>query len=109
MNGEQDNPGASTDFLVPISVSPAGGYAQNSLQDYMGLPTKVAGYNHIALPLRAYNLIWNEWFRDENLQNSIPVPKGEVQTPSPILFCSVVVSATIILLLRCPGPKRVPL
>ena len=77
MNGEQDNPGASTDYLVPISVSPAGGYAQNTLQDYMGLPTKVAGYNHIALPLRAYNLIWNEWFRDENLQNAVPVPKGD--------------------------------
>jgi hypothetical protein len=37
----------------------------------MGLPTKVAGFDHSALPLRAYNLIWNEWFRDENLQNSV--------------------------------------
>jgi hypothetical protein len=37
----------------------------------MGLPTKVAGFDHSALPLRAYNLIWNEWFRDENLQNSL--------------------------------------
>ena len=30
-----------------------------------------------SLPFRAYNLIWNEWFRDENLQNSVPVPKGD--------------------------------
>ena len=33
--------------------------------------------SHSALPLRAYNLIWNEWFRDENLQNSVVVDKGD--------------------------------
>lgn len=68
LNGEQRNPGDSTDYVVPKSTSPVGGYLEASLHDYMGLPTKVAGFDHSALPLRAYNLIWNEWFRDENLQ-----------------------------------------
>lgn len=80
--GEQDNPGDSTSFVIPQQVSPAGGYAPLSLQDYMGLPTVgqvTAGQtvSHSALFLRAYNLIYNEWFRDENLQNSRTVDKGD--------------------------------
>lgn len=75
--GEQVNPGDSTSFLVPTSTAPAGGYQNGSLQDYLGLPTLVAGYTHSALFTRAYNLIWNEWFRDQNLQNSITVDKGD--------------------------------
>lgn len=84
--GEQDNPGDSTSYLVPQIVSPAGGYVPpanwasptsnelaSSLYDYMGLPTRIAGISHSALPLRAYNLIYNDWFRDENLVNSTPV------------------------------------
>ena len=76
-NGEQDNPGDSTDFLVPEMTSPAGGYAVGTIHDYFGLPTEVAGLTHSALWHRAYNLIYNEWFRDENLQNSLTVPKGD--------------------------------
>lgn len=77
-NGAQDNPGDSTSFLTPQQVAPAStGYAVGSLQDYFGLPTGVAGYTHNALPLRAYNLIWNTWFRDQNLQNSLTVDKGD--------------------------------
>ena len=80
--GEQENPGDSTAYLVPQMTSPAGGYAANSLQDYMGLPTagQITGSNtitHSALWTRAYNLIWNEWFRDENLQGSVAVDKGD--------------------------------
>lgn len=80
--GEQINPGDSINYVIPQQVSPAGGYAPLSLQDYMGLPTvgQVTGgltVSHNALPLRAYNLIWNEWFRDENLQNSLTVDKGD--------------------------------
>ena len=80
--GQQDNPGDSISFVVPQQVCPAGGYAVNSLQDYFGLPTvgQVGGghtVSHSALPLRAYNLIYNELFRDENLQNSVTVDKGD--------------------------------
>lgn len=78
MMGEQNNPGDSTDYVTPQIVSTAvTGYAENSLYDYFGLPTKVPGLSHSALPLRAYQLIWNEWFRDQNLQQSAPVPKGD--------------------------------
>ena len=70
--GEQKTPGAPTDYLVPQCLSPAGGWPIGSLGDYFGLPTAgqvAAGkqISHSALPLRAYNLIYNEWFRDENL------------------------------------------
>lgn len=76
-NGEQDNPGDSVSFLIPQIVAPVGGYAEQSLSDYFGLPTKVAGISHSALWHRAYNLIWNTWFRDENLQNSVPKNMGD--------------------------------
>lgn len=77
-NGEQINPNDSTDFLVPRLQAPAvTGHAVGSLSDYLGIPTGVAGLYHSALWHRAYNLIWNEWFRDENLQNSVTVDKGD--------------------------------
>lgn len=76
--GEQLKPGDSIDYITPSTETPAGGYPANTLGDYFGLPTvgaipaqnKVA---HSALPFRAYNLIWNEWFRDENLQDPVTV------------------------------------
>lgn len=82
MQGEQADPGDSIDYIVPTMTSPAGGYAALSLQDYMGLPTagQITGANtvtHNSLPLRAYNLIWNQWFRDENLQDSAVVDKDD--------------------------------
>ena len=68
-NGEKINPNDSTDYLVPQATATN---AQNlSLWDYMGLPTNVAKKLSVsALPFRAYYRIWNEWFRDENLQDS---------------------------------------
>ena len=71
-NGEQTNPGDSTDFLVP-TMTTAAGYTENSLSDYFGLPTGVAGLSHSSLWHRAYNLIYNEWFRDQNMQDSVVV------------------------------------
>ena len=76
-NGEQANPGDSTDYVIPQMVSPGGGYAANSLSDYFGLPTGVGSLSHSALFHRAYNLIWNEWFRDQNLQNAVVVDKDD--------------------------------
>lgn len=81
--GEQPNPGDSTDFLVPTISSAAGGFVSGSIYDYMGLP--VAGstvdptgvITVSSLPLRAYNLIYNEWFRDQNMQNSVTVRKTD--------------------------------
>lgn len=71
-NGQQDYPGASTDYLVPQTSAPADkGFPVGSLEDYFGLPTGVKGIKANELAARAYALIWNEWFRDENLQNPI--------------------------------------
>lgn len=74
--GEQTNPGDSVDYVIPQVNSPGGGYTSGSIADYFGLPT---GHtcNVSALPFRSYALIWNEWFRDQNLQDSISVPKGD--------------------------------
>ena len=86
--GQQANPADSISYVVPQQVSPAGGYAIGSLQDYMGLPTvgqvgAGATVSHAAFWTRAYNLIWNEWFRDENLQNSVVVDHGDGPDATP--------------------------
>ena len=80
--GQQNNPSDSISYVVPQQVSPTNGYAIGSLQDYMGLPTvgqvdTGRTVTHGAFWTRAYNLIYNEWFRDENLQNSVVVDTGD--------------------------------
>jgi len=78
-NGAQDKPGDSTDFTIPqvtINASPVTG--TGSLADYFGLPLSSASTTTFnALPFRAYNLIWNEWFRDQNLQDPLPEHTGD--------------------------------
>lgn len=77
-NGFQVNPGDSTDFTVPTMTAPAmGGVAESSLADYMGIPTQINSLVFNSLHFRAYNLIWNEWFRDENIQDSVTVDLGD--------------------------------
>jgi hypothetical protein len=71
--GEQDNPGDSTDYLVPQT---SGTITNSTLYDYFGVPTDVSlSFNNLCG--RAYNLIYNEWFRDQNLQDSVVVDKGD--------------------------------
>lgn len=75
-NGEQTDPGDSIDYTIPTMDAPeTTGYANESLSDYFGIPTQVADLTHNSLHHRAYNLIYNEWFRDENLQDSVTVDK----------------------------------
>lgn len=74
--GEQENPGDSTDYLIPTYTASTGP-AVGSLSDYFGIPTGINNISFNILPHRAYWLIWNEWFRDENLQNSAPLFKGD--------------------------------
>ena len=83
-NGQQDYPGASTDYLVPQTTAPSDkGFPVGSLEDYFGLPTGVKGIKANELAARAYALIWNEWFRDENLQNPINLSTyAEISTAS---------------------------
>ncbi|QXP08387.1 MAG: major capsid protein [Arizlama microvirus] len=80
--GEQVNPADSISFTVPQVTSPVGGWAVGGLFDHLGVPVagQIPGGNTItvnALPRRAYWTIYNQWFRDENLNNSIAVSMGD--------------------------------
>lgn len=70
MMGEQRNPSDSIDYIFPTINSGENGFPVGSLFDYFGVPTGVPNLSVNSMPFRAYNLIWNEWFRDENLQES---------------------------------------
>ena len=74
--GEQVDPGDSIDYTIP--QLPVTNAPEGCLCDYFGFPTKIAAtYNANSLFFRAYNLIFNEWFRDQNLQDSLNVPRND--------------------------------
>lgn len=78
---EQEDSGDTTDYVIP-TVSATGNSKNTyigSLWDYFGLPVNTAGNlsGISALPFRGVYLIWNEWFRDENLQKSVKIQKGD--------------------------------
>lgn len=64
----------SVEYSVPQVTAPEGGWSIGSIADYMGVPTGVANLSVNALPFRAYALIMNEWFRDENLSDPLNIP-----------------------------------
>lgn len=67
-----------TEYTMPQITSPADqGWSVGTLADYFGIPTGVAGLSVSALPFRAYALIMNEWFRDQNLQDPLVVPTDD--------------------------------
>lgn len=78
---EQEDPDDSTDYVIPTvaATGNTGNAYVGSLWDYFGLPVNTAGNlsGVSALPFRAAYLIWNEWFRDENLQKSVKIQKGD--------------------------------
>lgn len=76
-NGEQKNPTDTTDYLVPQVLSGSIGFAENSIHDYFGLPVEIPNLSVCSFWHRAYYLIWNEWFRDQNLQDSVVVETGD--------------------------------
>jgi len=81
--GEKTNPDDTTEYVVPTVSAGAMGMPVGSLWDYYGLPIgttvtpDVAAFHH-----RAYNLIYNEWFRDENLQDSVTVNTDDGPDPA---------------------------
>lgn len=82
MMGERRSPSDSIAFSIPQITSPTNGYPVNSLYDYLGLPTvgsldAGATFPHSALPLRMYNLIYQEWFKDQNLINAPALNYGD--------------------------------
>lgn len=81
--GEQDNPGDSTDYLVPMVEAPPGtSVTTGSIWDYFGVPVGVPNLKMSALYPRAYNKVWNNWFRDQNLQDSVPEIRGDTDDPA---------------------------
>ena len=90
MHGAQDDPADSIDFTVPTR-SVSGPVTAGSIYDYMGIrqgvnfATAGAALDINALPFRAYNLIWNEWFRDENLQDSLDVETGNTDSTTYVI------------------------
>lgn len=78
---EQEDPDDRTDYVIPVTMGNdnTNNTYVGSLWDYFGLPVNtsntISGIN--ALPFRAVYLIWNEWFRDENLQKSVKIQKGD--------------------------------
>uniref|UniRef100_A0AAU8BAE0 Major capsid protein n=1 Tax=Dulem virus 149 TaxID=3145626 RepID=A0AAU8BAE0_9VIRU len=76
MNGDQrSGPSASTDYLVPQALIT--NLQIGTIGDYLGLPTGVQNQYEVSdLPLRAISLIWNEWYRDQNLQNAKNIDKN---------------------------------
>lgn len=75
--GQQTDPADSTAYTIPQCTSGGAivnGYAEETLQDYFGLPIETTlDYSHSNIPMRMYNLIYNTWYRDENLQDSVVV------------------------------------
>jgi len=72
--GEQTDPGDSTDYTIPqVESGVAADFGDNSLADYFGIPSDINDLSVSALWHRAYNLIWNEWYRDQNIQDSVVV------------------------------------
>ena len=67
-----------TEYTMPQITAPANsGWSVGTLADYFGVPTGVSGLSISALPFRAYALIMNEWFRDQNLQDPLVVPTDD--------------------------------
>lgn len=80
--GERNSPADSIAYTTPLLVSAVAGFPISTVFDYFGLPTvgQVGGGNTVsvnAMPLRGYNLIFNEWFRDENLDTPTTVNTGD--------------------------------
>lgn len=75
-NGENNESAwiPQTEYEIPQIVAPEGGFDIGTIADYMGIPTGVDNISVNALPFRAYALIMNEWFRDQNLQDPLVVP-----------------------------------
>lgn len=74
--GEKDDPADTTEYQMPEVVSPGTGWAIGSLGDYFGLPVDCSISTN-AMPFRAYNLIYDEWFRDQNIIQATNTPKDD--------------------------------
>lgn len=70
----------TTEYTTPVTTAPTGGWNVGTLADYFGIPTGVSGLKVNSLPFRAYAKVWNEWFRDENLQQPVTQSMDDTTT-----------------------------
>lgn len=70
----------TTEYTTPVTTAPEDGWNVGTLADYFGIPTGVSGLKVNSLPFRAYAKIWNEWFRDENLQQPVTQSMDDTTT-----------------------------
>lgn len=68
--------GEDASVFPTITFSGGSGAAVGSLADYLGVTPAVNNLEVSALPFRAYQLIWNEWYRDEDLETAAVVDVG---------------------------------
>lgn len=61
-------------YQAPQITAPSGGWNVGTIADYMGIPTGVDGFTVSALPFRAYALIMDQWFRNENTSDPLNIP-----------------------------------
>lgn len=80
LQGFQENPGDSTDYVFPWLVGAESNVFEvqigDNVADYFGLPLGVIDsddYHIRSTPWRAYRKIWNDWFRDQNYQDSVVI------------------------------------
>lgn len=76
LNGENNESAwvQETEYQIPQITAPSGGWQIGTIADYFGIPVGVSGFSVSALPFRAYSLICNEWFRDQNLKDPLETP-----------------------------------
>ena len=70
----------ATEYTTPQTTAPSGGWKVGTLADYFGIPTGVENLSVNSMPFRAYCKVWNEWFRDENLQQPVTMSKSDATT-----------------------------
>lgn len=82
LNGENTTSAwiPSVEYQVPQVTAPTGGWSTGTIADYFGIPVSVGNLSVSALPFRAYALIMNEWFRDENLSDPVNIPVTDATT-----------------------------
>ena len=68
-------------YSTPQITAPTGGWAEDTIADHLGLPTKVSGLSVSHLPFRMYCKIWSDWFRDQNLKDNVYWTTGDATVP----------------------------